>query len=88
MDSYLADFLGSFLDGKEREALQARYERDFTRYAELRGLPMKPMPPPAKHAEATAAAPAKDKKGATPATPADPKAGTPAEPATPPAKKG
>ena len=70
---------------KEREALQARYERDFMRYAELRGLPMKPMPPPA--ARVAEAAPVKDKKGATPAKPADPKAGTPAEPATPPPKK-
>jgi hypothetical protein len=73
---------------KEREALQAKYERDYGRYAELRGLPATAMPPPAvRAAEAT---PAADKKGATPATPADPKAGTPAEPAkpaAPPAKK-
>ena len=64
---------------KEREAMQAKYERDFMRYAELRGLPQKQMPPPK-----SAAAPAE------PAKPADPKAGTAATPATPaqPAKKG
>jgi hypothetical protein len=65
---------------KEREAMQAKYERDYMRYAELRGLPAKEMPPPKS---ATAAVPAE------PAKPADPKAGTPAQPATPatPAKK-
>jgi len=64
---------------KERDALQAKYDRDYMRYAELRGLPAKAPPPPKK---ATPAEPAK---------PADPKAGTPAEPAKPaepPAKKG
>jgi DNA repair exonuclease SbcCD ATPase subunit len=62
---------------KEREALQAKFDRDYVRYAELRGLPPTAMPPPK-----SAATPAE------PAKPADPKAGTPAEPATPPAKKG
>jgi hypothetical protein len=58
---------------KEREALQAKYDRDYVRYAELRGLPATAPPPPAP-------------KGATPATPAqpaDPKAGQPATPAKP-----
>src|SRR5262245_44811994 len=31
---------------KEREALQAKFDRDYGRYAELRGLPPTPMPPP------------------------------------------
>ncbi|MGH8481267.1 MAG: hypothetical protein ACRES8_02265, partial [Nevskiaceae bacterium] len=34
---------------KEREALQAKFDRDYLRYAELRGLPATP-PPPAKAA--------------------------------------
>jgi hypothetical protein len=75
---------------KERETLLQKFDGDYMRYAELRGLPAStPPPPPVKAAEA---APAKKdgKKGATPATPAkpaDPKAGeaaTPAQPATPP----
>lgn len=75
---------------KDRETLLEKFDRDYMRYAELRGLPAStPPPPPVKAAEA---APAKKdgKKGATPATPAkpaDPKAGeaaTPAQPATPP----
>ena len=77
----------------ERETLQEKFDRDYVRYAELRGRPASaPPPPPARAVEA--APPKNDpKKGATPATPAkpaDPKAGepaTPAEPATPP-KKG
>jgi hypothetical protein len=69
---------------KEREALQAKFERDYGRYAELRGLPVTPMPPPAVKAAEAAPAKKDEKKGATPATPADPKAGTPAQPATPP----
>lgn len=78
---------------KERETLQQKFDRDYVRYAELRGLPASaPPPPPSRAAEAE---PAKQdaKKGATPATPAkpaDPKAGeaaAPAEPAVPP-KKG
>jgi hypothetical protein len=78
---------------KERETLQEKFDRDYMRYAELRGLPTSaPPPPPARAVEAEP--PKKDAKpGATPATkakPADPKAGepaAPAEPATPP-KKG
>jgi hypothetical protein len=75
---------------KESETLLQKFDGDYMRYAELRGLPAStPPPPPVKAAEA---APAKKdgKKGATPATPAkpaDPKAGeaaTPAQPATPP----
>lgn len=64
---------------KEREALQAKFDRDYMRYAELRGLPPTAMPPP------KAATPA------TEATPADPKSGqaaTPAEPAKPAPKGG
>jgi DNA repair exonuclease SbcCD ATPase subunit len=60
---------------KEREALQAKFDRDYMRYAELRGLPVTAPPPPKAHATA-----------ATPAKPADPKAGqaaTPAKPAEP-----
>jgi hypothetical protein len=63
---------------KEREALEARFGRDYMRYSELRGLPATAPPPP---------------KSATPPTPdtvADPKAGqaaTPAEPAKPAAPK-
>ncbi len=71
---------------KERDALQARFDRDYVRYAELRGLPATAPPPPVvKAAEAPVGAGAQG-KGATPATPAkpaDPKAGTPAEPAKP-----
>ena len=69
---------------KERETLQAKFDRDYARYSELRGLPATTPPPPPPRA-AEAAAPAK------PAQPADPKAGqaaTPAQPATPPAKAG
>ncbi len=68
---------------KERDALLAKFERDYMRYSELRGLP-KTTPPPPKPLVAQDATPA------TPAKPADPKAGTPAKPATPatPAKKG
>jgi hypothetical protein len=68
---------------REREAMQAKYDRDYMRYAELRGMPVKPMPPP----KAAAAPEETAKPGAKPATPADPKAGTPAKPAEP-AKKG
>jgi hypothetical protein len=65
---------------KERDALQAKFDKDYMRYAELRGLPVTTPPPPAAPKKAEAA---------TPATPADPKAGTPAQPAQPatPAKK-
>jgi hypothetical protein len=64
---------------KERVALQAKFDKDYMRYAELRGLPAT-TPPPAAPRKAEPAAPAE---------PADPKAGTPAEPAQPatPAKK-
>ena len=73
----------------ERDALRAKFDRDYMRYAELRGLPATPPPPPKPLSEAAPAEPAKATP-ATPATPADPKAGTPAQPATPatPAKKG
>ncbi|MGH8442489.1 MAG: hypothetical protein ACRETF_06245 [Nevskiaceae bacterium] len=59
----------------EREALQAKFDRDYVRYSELRGLPpTKPPPPVAKVAEpAVEATPAKP--AATPATPAPKKAG-------------
>jgi recombination DNA repair RAD52 pathway protein len=66
----------------ERETLTAKFDKDYQRYSELRGLPPTPMPPPKPvAAEAGNAA-------ATPATPADPKAGKPAEPATPAKKAG
>lgn len=76
---------------KERETLLEKFDRDYERYAELRGLPVStPPPPPARPDEqaatpATPAKPADPKAGqaATPATPADPKAGA----ATPPAAK-
>jgi hypothetical protein len=70
---------------KERDALLAKFDRDYMRYSELRGLPATKPPPPKPFVdEDTANAPA------TPAKPADPKAGTPSQPATPaaPAKKG
>ncbi len=71
---------------KERDALLAKFDKDYMRYSELRGLPASKPPPPKPFLpeEDTAKAPA------TPAKPADPKAGTPAQPATPatPAKKG
>lgn len=78
---------------KEREALLAKFDRDYQRYAQLRGLPVTSAPPPATKAEAK---PEDGKSGnaatpATPAKPADPKAGqaaTPAEPAKPAAKAG
>ena len=70
---------------KERDALLAKFDKDYMRYSELRGLPAgkPPAPKPFVSEEDTA-------KAATPAKPADPKAGTPAQPATPatPAKKG
>ena len=62
---------------KEREALLAKFDRDYMRYNELRGLPAATPPPPP---DAVAATPA------TPAQPADPKSGgaaTPAKPAEP-----
>ena len=64
---------------KERDALRVKYEKDYMRFGELRGLPATPPPPPKPVAAPETAA--------TPAKPADPKAGTPATPATP-AKKG
>lgn len=84
---------------KERESLRAKYERDYVRYAELRGLPTTPPPPPKPAPSAAAdaagqpadAKPAKAATPATPAKPADPKSGqaaTPAEPAKPAAKAG
>jgi len=66
---------------KERETLREKFDKDFVRYSELRGLPATTPPPPPRAAEAAA----------TPANPADPKAGeaaAPAQPATPPAKAG
>ncbi|MGH8443048.1 MAG: hypothetical protein ACRETF_09130 [Nevskiaceae bacterium] len=50
---------------KERDALQAKFEKDYGRYSELRGLPPGPMPPP-KAAKVEAAP---GEKPATPATP-------------------
>jgi hypothetical protein len=77
---------GKALDryNKERDALRAKFDKDYMRYGELRGLPATPPPPPKPLVAEEAATPA------TPAKPADPKAGTPAEPAKPatPAKKG
>lgn len=70
---------------KERESLRVKFERDYVRYAELRGLPTDPPPPPKEAPTAAAATPA------TPATPADSAAGqaaTPAEPAKPATKTG
>ena len=69
---------------KERDALQAKYDKDYMRFSELRGMPATPPPPPKPFMAQDAATPA------TPAKPADAKAGTPAKPATPatPAKKG
>lgn len=70
---------------KEREALLAKFDRDYMRYSELRGLPATTPPPPPGAVAATPAAPA---------TPADPKSGAaavpakPAEPAKPARKAG
>lgn len=62
---------------KEREALQAKFDRDYVRYAELRGLPATTPPPPPQRKSENGATPA------APAKPADPKAGQAATPATP-----
>lgn len=67
----------------ERDALRAKFDKDYMRYAELRGLPAAPPPPPKPLAEAAADAEPAKATPATPAKPADPKAGTPAQPATP-----
>jgi len=71
---------------KERDALLAKFDKDYMRYSELRGLPAGKAPPPKPFVSEEDTA----KAAATPAKPADPKAGTPAQPATPatPAKKG
>lgn len=72
---------------KERESLRVKFERDYLRYAELRGLPATPPPPPKEAPIAAVPADPRNAKAATPAKPADPKAGQAATPAEP-AKKG
>jgi DNA repair exonuclease SbcCD ATPase subunit len=67
----------------ERETLTAKFDKDYQRYSELRGLPPAPMPPPKPVADAEAG-----NTSATPAAPAGPEAGKPAEPATPAKKSG
>ena len=70
---------------KERETLQAKFDRDYMRYSELRGLPATtPPPPPASSAEKAAA----EKKAAPEKAAAEKAGATPAQPATPPAKAG
>jgi len=60
---------------REREALQVKFDKDFVRYNELRGLPVT-APPPPKTAEAAAPAPAAPKTAPdAPAAAAAPKAG-------------
>jgi hypothetical protein len=68
---------------KEREALRDKFDRDYVRYAELRGLPVSAPPPPLARTPATPADP-KAGQAATPAAPADPKAAA----TPPPAKSG
>ncbi len=63
---------------KEREALQAKFDKDYMRFSELRGLPVTSPPPPPAAAKAEPAEPA----------PAAGEAATPAQPAEPAKKPG
>jgi hypothetical protein len=69
----------------ERAALLNKFDGDYARFRELRGMPPAPPPPPKSATPAVAAKPATPATpgagGATPAAPA-----TPASPATPPPK--